>query len=990
MQPVTTTPFPSSIATRPFSNSALPASFYYNFNGNEGSANDLGALFQSMLGGSKNSPRSSHRRSSNNGAFRYSDAMRAMEDVLRQGQDPKQVFERNGILYGPSLQAMEELLRQSNGKGLGGSSQETRYSDALRAMENILRQGGNPREVFERRGIKYGPFMQSLEGLLRKSVGQGRVGSFHETELFNFDQKLNNNNGGGGTGELNDVLSTMLQQFGLGMNPSQLGDFTQNFAMDPSKLGNMGKGIDMNGEQQQQEGGALEKYGIDFTKKAEEGKLDPVIGRDDQIRRAIQILSRRSKNNVVLIGDPGVGKSAIAEGIAQRMLSGDVPDNLKPPCRLVGLDMGALVAGSKYRGEFEERLKQVLDEVKASQGKIILFIDELHTVIGAGGSEGSMDASNLLKPALARGEISCIGATTMDEYHKYIEKDKALERRFQQIDVPEPSVEETVSILRGLKPKYELHHGVRVRDESLVSAAKLSHRYLNNRFLPDKAIDLVDEACASLKNQLSSKPTELDIIDRRIMQLEMERISLESDSEDDYDFEDEGGNAIEQSKLRERTKRLSKIEGLLEELREEQEELNDKWQKEKGGLDKIKDVKEEIANTKMKIEQLERDYDLRQASELKYSTLPKLEEKLTRLSKKGGRNKMLCDEVTSEDINRVLSLWTGIPQTKLEAAERERIVHIDDTLKDKVIGQDEAIEVVSDAVQRSRAGLNDPTKPLASLMFLGPTGVGKTHLAKSLAEFLFDSEDALIRIDMSEYMDKHTVSRLIGAPPGYVGYDEGGQLTDQVRRKPYSVILFDEIEKAHPDVFNVMLQLLDDGRLTDGKGKVVDFKNTIVIFTSNIGSQAILDLSGSGNAEDKKVKETIQDIMRGHFKPEFLNRIDEQVIFNGLSRDDLHKIIKLEAKSVEKRMEDRDMRLILSEDAMDYLVETGYDPVYGARPLKRTIQRELETKVAKAMLRGEFGDGDTIIIDANDDGLTVTKGFPKVNTSEENAKEKNI
>jgi ATP-dependent Clp protease ATP-binding subunit ClpB len=916
---------------------ALPASFYYDFNGREGSGEDLDELFRAILGKGRK-PSSSNGASAN---LRYSDALRTMEDILRQGGDPKQVLERRGIKYGPFLQDMEELLRNSNGKGLGVD------------------------------------------------------GPSHSADLRDFDSKLGNNQANRprlsssrssksevDPASLDDMVSRVMQQFG--MDPSQLGGLAQSFGMDPSQSTQ-----GMNGGAPPQEGSALEKYGIDFTQKAKEGKLDPCIGREDEISRSIQILSRRSKNNPVLIGDPGVGKSAIAEGIAQRMIAGDVPDNLKPPCRLIGLDMGALVAGSKYRGEFEERLKQVLDEVKESEGKIILFIDELHTVLGAGGSEGSMDASNLLKPALARGEVSCIGATTVDEFRKYIEKDKALERRFQQVDVPEPSEEETISILRGLRPKYELHHGVRVRDESLVAAAKLSNRYINNRFMPDKAIDLIDEACANLKNQLSSKPTELDTIDRRIRKLEMERISLQSDSEDDYDFGQDEEQLTERekeavwAKTRERNKRLTKIGDTLDELREEQEELGSKWEREKSGVGKINDVKEEIAKTKLKIEQLERDYDLRQASELKYSTLPQLEEKLARLSKKGGRNRMLRDEVTPEDINRVLSSWTGIPQQKLQESERDRIVHIADTLKEKVIGQDDAIEAISDAVQRSRAGLNDPTKPIASMMFLGPTGCGKTHLAKELAEFLFDSQDAMIRIDMSEYGEKHTVSRLIGAAPGYVGYDDGGQLTDAVRRKPYSVILFDEIEKAHPEIFNIMLQILDDGRITDGKGNVVDFKNTIILFTSNIGSQAILELNGSNNPEDKEtMKETISEMMKGYFKPEFLNRIDEQVFFNSLSRANLHEIVRLEVKSVEKRMEDRDMRLILSDEAMNFLVDTGFDPIYGARPLKRTIQRELETKVAKAMLKGEFSDGDTVIVDANDDGLTITKSFSSVKMGE--------
>ena len=838
------------------------------------------------------------------------------------------------------------------------NQRQIRYADAMRAIEDILRKGGDPREAFERRGIKYDSYLHAMEEMLRNRNAGKRSSSPSSASA--------------------DAMSQMMEQLSKGfvLDPSQLGGMAKGMGLDPSKMGDMAKQMGMDGAQ---EGSALEKYGIDFTAKAKEGKLDPCIGRDEEVRRCIQILSRRTKNNPVLIGDPGVGKSAIAEGIAQRMIDGDVPENLADGCRLIGLDMGALVAGSKYRGEFEERLNAVLDEVKDSEGKIILFIDELHTVIGAGGSEGSMDASNLLKPSLARGEISCMGATTVNEYRKYIEKDKALERRFQQVLVDEPSLDKTISILRGLKPKYELHHGVRVRDDALVAAAKLSSRYISNRFLPDKAIDLVDEACANLKNQLSSKPTDLDRIDRQILQLEMEKISLESDSDgldyDDDDFDEE--DSYFASKNSERLKRLEKINEQLDELHDEQVSLSSKWQKEKGSVDKLKQVKEEIANTKLMIEKAERDYELSRASELKYSVLPPLEEKLAKLSKKGGRNKMLRDEVIEEDISKVLSAWTGIPQQKLVESERDRVVHIADKLKKRVIGQDEAIEVVSDAVQRSRAGLNDPSKPIASLMFLGPTGCGKTELAKALSEFMFDTEEAMIRIDMSEYMEKHSVSRLVGAPPGYVGYDEGGQLTDAVRRKPYSVILFDEIEKAHPAVFNIMLQILDDGRVTDGKGNVVDFKNCIILFTSNIGSQNIIDLAGSQDEEDiKKMKDTINQEMKARFKPEFLNRIDSTVTFNSLSREALTEIIKLELNRVERRLADRDMKFMITDEAMDYLVETGFDPVYGARPLKRAIQKELETSIAKGILNNEYGNGDTIIIGADeDDGLLSRKDF---------------
>lgn len=714
---------------------------------------------------------------------------------------------------------------------------------------------------------------------------------------------------------------------------------------------------------------ALLKYGIDFTERAEEGKLDPVIGRDDEIRRAIQILSRRTKNNPVLIGDPGVGKTAIAEGIAQRMVQGDVPDSLKG-CRLIGLDLAALVAGASMRGEFEERLKAVVEEVTKSEGEIILFIDEMHTVVGAGAAQGSMDASNLLKPALARGQLRCIGATTINEYRKYIEKDKALERRFQQVMIDQPSPEDTVSILRGLKPRYEVHHGVRIRDEALLAAAKLSHRYIPDRFLPDKAIDLVDEACAKLKNELTSKPELLDEIDRRIIQLEMERLSLKSDVEKSDDDSKNAQVAAE---------RLYIIETELHQLRGQSEELNMRWMAEKGGVDRLKGIKEEIAEVNLEIEKCEREFDLNTAAELKYSRLPALEaelaqlEAITEASENEGGERMLRDEVVADDIANVVAIWTGIPPNKLLETEKDRILNMGDNLKQRVIGQDEAIEVVTEAVQRSRAGLNDPSKPIASLIFLGPTGVGKTELCKALSEFMFDDEEALIRFDMSEYMEKHTVSRLLGAPPGYVGYDEGGQLTDAVRRKPYSVLLFDEMEKAHPDVFNIMLQLLDDGRLTDSKGTQVNFRNTIVIFTSNIGSQEILDLKGNDEEQKAEMRAKVTQAMKDSFRPEFLNRIDEHVIFNSLGRKDLREIVKLEIKRLEKRMAERDITLNLTEDALDFLADVGFDPVYGARPLKRTIQRELETVVARGILGGDYGDGDSILVDIVNERLSVQK-----------------
>lgn len=700
---------------------------------------------------------------------------------------------------------------------------------------------------------------------------------------------------------------------------------------------------------------ALEKYGRDLTEAARQGKLDPVIGRDDEIRRTIQILSRRTKNNPVLIGEPGVGKTAIAEGLAQRIITGDVPQSLKDR-QLISLDMGALIAGAKFRGEFEERLKAVLKEVTDSNGKVILFIDEIHTVVGAGATQGSMDAGNLLKPMLARGELRCIGATTLDEYRKYLEKDAALERRFQQVYVDQPTVEDTVSILRGLKERYEVHHGVKISDSALVAAATLSTRYISDRFLPDKAIDLVDEAAAKLKMEITSKPEELDEIDRRILQLEMERLSLQKES---------NSASIE---------RLERLEKDLANLKEQQSALNAQWQSEKGVIGSIQKIKEQIDKVNIEIQQAELKYDLNRAAELKYSKLTELQKQLqqaeSQLSATQTTGKsLLREEVTEGDIAEIISKWTGIPISKLVESEMQKLLHLEDELHKRVIGQDEAVTAVADAIQRSRAGLADPNRPVASFIFLGPTGVGKTELAKALASYLFDTEEAIVRIDMSEYMEKHAVSRLIGAPPGYVGYDEGGQLTEAVRRRPYSVILFDEIEKAHPDVFNIMLQILDDGRVTDAQGHTVDFKNSVIIMTSNVGSQYILDVAG----DNEQMRSRVMEAMRGTFRPEFLNRIDEMIIFHGLSKAELRQIVQLQVKRLEKRLAERKMSLKLSESAIDFLAEIGYDPVYGARPLKRGIQRELETQMAKGILRGDFADGDTIFVDIENERLAFKR-----------------
>ena len=696
---------------------------------------------------------------------------------------------------------------------------------------------------------------------------------------------------------------------------------------------------------------ALEKYGRDLTEMARQGKLDPVIGRDDEIRRTIQILSRRTKNNPVLIGEPGVGKTAIAEGLAQRIMAGDVPESLKDR-KLIALDMGALIAGAKYRGEFEERLKAVLKEVTDSKGHLILFIDEIHTVVGAGATQGAMDAGNLLKPMLARGELRCIGATTLDEYRKYIEKDAALERRFQQVFVDQPTVEDTISILRGLRDRYEVHHGVKISDSALVAAAVLSTRYISDRFLPDKAIDLVDESAAKLKMEITSKPEELDEVDRKVLQLEMERLSLQKET--DLVSRD----------------RLEKLEKELANLKEEQSTFNARWQAEKGKITKIQTLKEEIDRVNLEVQQAERDYDLNRAAELKYGKLTDLNRQLQEAEQQlaeaqtSGKS-LLREEVTEADIAEIISKWTGIPVSKLVESEMQKLLHLEDELHQRVIGQDEAVTAVADAIQRSRAGLADPNRPIASFIFLGPTGVGKTELAKALAAYLFDTEEAMVRIDMSEYMEKHAVSRLIGAPPGYVGYDEGGQLTEAIRRRPYAVVLFDEIEKAHPDVFNILLQVLDDGRITDAQGHTVDFKNTIIIMTSNIGSQYILDVAGDED-QYEEMRSRVVEAMRSQFRPEFLNRVDEFIIFHGLQKSELRDIVKLQTIRLAKRLADRKMSLKLTDAAIDFIAEVGYDPVYGARPLKRAIQKELETAIAKAILRGDFHNGDTIFVDVGE------------------------
>ena len=704
---------------------------------------------------------------------------------------------------------------------------------------------------------------------------------------------------------------------------------------------------------------ALKKYGQDLVKMAREQKLDPVIGRDTEIRNVIRILSRKTKNNPCLIGEPGVGKTAIAEGLALRIVRGDVPEGLKD-CTIFSLDMGSLVAGAKYRGEFEERLKAVLQEVKKSEGKIILFIDEIHTIVGAGKTDGAMDAGNLLKPMLARGELHCIGATTLNEYRQYIEKDQALERRFQPVMVDEPSVEDTISILRGLKERYEVYHGVKIADNALIAAATLSHRYISDRFLPDKAIDLIDEACSMIKTEMESMPTELDEISRKIMQLEIEETALSKETD-------------EMSK-----QRLQDIQKEKAELKTKFDSMKAKWENEKQSIGKVQKLREEIEKVNSQIEQAERNYELNKAAELKYGKLPELKKQLEVEEEKAEKeknddNSLLRNKVTEDEITKIISRWTGIPVAKLMEGEREKLLHLSDILHKRVIGQNEAVEKVSEAIIRSRAGISDPRRPIGSFLFLGPTGVGKTELAKALAESLFDDEHNIVRIDMSEYMEKYSVSRLIGAPPGYVGYEEGGQLTEAVRRKPYSVVLFDEIEKAHPDVFNILLQVLDDGRITDSQGRTVDFKNTIIILTSNLGSEYILEGIGENGEISKEAQDKVNTLLKQSFRPEFLNRLDEIVFYKPLKKAEISKILDLLIIDLEKRLEDKHIHLELTDSAKNYLIDNGYDEIYGARPLKRFVQKKLETLIAKKILTQEILPNSTVTIDCKNDELYLAK-----------------
>ena len=704
---------------------------------------------------------------------------------------------------------------------------------------------------------------------------------------------------------------------------------------------------------------ALGKYGVDLVEKARAQKIDPVIGRDDEIRNVVRILSRKTKNNPVLIGEAGVGKTAIAEGLAIRIMKGDVPDSLKER-KVYSLDMGALIAGAKFRGEFEERLKDVLAEVKQSEGGIILFIDELHTIVGAGKAEGAMDAGNLLKPMLARGELHCIGATTLDEYRKYIEKDPALERRFQPVLVDEPTVEDTISILRGLKERYEVYHGVKIQDGALIAAATLSNRYITDRFLPDKAIDLVDEACALIKTEMQSMPSEMDEISRKIMQLEIEQNALKKETD-------------ELSKSH-----LAEIEKELSQSRAKYAEMKAKWENEKNSIGKAQKLREKLEAANAQLERAQREYDLETASKLQYGKIPELKKQIEETEKQAAQNKLaqnslLRDKVTEEEIARIVARWTGVPVAKLMEGEREKLLRLEDVLHERVVGQDEAVEAVANAILRSRAGIADPARPIGSFLFLGPTGVGKTELAKTLARALFDDEKNMVRIDMSEYMEKFSVTRLIGAPPGYVGYDEGGQLTEAVRRSPYSVILFDEVEKAHPDVFNVLLQILDDGRVTDSQGRTVDFKNTVIILTSNLGSSVILEgIDYAGDLKDE-AKAEVESLLKRSFRPEFLNRLDETVFFKPLDKKQIGEIVRLLAKDLTKRLAEKQIKLTISDKAVAYIVASGYDANFGARPLKRYLQRKLETVIAKKLLEGAFTTGDEILVDADENGLTLQK-----------------